>query len=115
MAETQFENDLRAMFEQAPPAPDAAAFAARVDARLARRGWQRAALVSILGALGVAITWLSFGLSLADFSLSLPTVQSVVAAAQSVAGPDNIGLWAAGVLVLALGLVVYYQSVAAEA
>ena len=114
MAETQFEDDLRAMFEQAPPASDAAAFAARVDAGLVRRGWQRAVLVSVLGVLGVAITWLSFGLSLADFSLSLPTVQSVVGTAQSVAGPDNIGLWAAGVLALALGLVVY-QSVTAEA
>jgi hypothetical protein len=114
MAETQFEDDLRAMFEQAPPAPDAAAFAARVDARLVRRGRQRAVLVCALGVLGAATAWLGFGLSPADFSLSLPTVQSVVGAAQSVAGPDNIGLWAAGVLIVALGLAAF-QSVTTEA
>ncbi len=114
MAETQFEDDLRAMFEQAPPAADAAAFAQRVDGRIVRRGRQRAVLVSILGVLGLAITWLWFGLSPADFSVTLPTLQSVTGAVQSVAGPGNIGLWALGVLALTLGLVVY-QSVAAEA
>jgi hypothetical protein len=115
MAETQFEDDLRAMFEQAPPAPDAAAFAQRVDAKLVRRGRQRAILVLVLGVLGVMITWLSFGLSLSDVSVGLPTLQSVMGGVQSISGPDNIGLWAAGVLVLALGLVVYYQTAAAEA
>jgi hypothetical protein len=109
MAETQFEDDLRMMFERAPPAPDAAAFAQQVDARIVRRGWLRAGLVSALGAAGVAIAWFSFGLSPSDFHVAVPTIQSVT---QSVAGPDNLGLWAAGILVLTLGLAGYQLATA---
>src|SRR5437879_3974344 len=71
MAETEFEHDLRTMFDEAPPAPDAAAFAVGIDRRIARRMWLRAALVSVLGLIGLLIACLQLGLSPSDLNLPL--------------------------------------------
>ncbi len=100
MADLEFEDDLRAAFAGAPPAPDADAFAGRVERGLDRMMWIRLVLVSVLGLLGVLIAWSVFGVSLTD----LASVSGAVTSAASSRGAvDEASAWAAGLLLLALG------------
>jgi hypothetical protein len=100
MADLQFEDDLRAMFQAAPSAPDAAAFAMRVERGLDRIQWIRLAMVSTLGLVGVVIAWAMFGASLSDVS---GLFSAMTRAASNTGAVDDASAWAAALLLLAFG------------
>ena len=100
MADLDFEDDLRGMFAVAAPAPDAAAFAARVEQGLDRIRWIRLAVVAVLGLLGGLIAWALFGASIADLSTALGAMAAATAGG---AGADDASGWAALLLVVAVG------------
>ena len=100
MAEMQFEDDLRAMFDAAPAAADAAQFAARVDRRIVRRQRMGLVLISVLGLAGLAIAFLMFRPSLGELGVSAPSSLSLDSLSASA---SDIGLWSVGIVVLTLG------------
>ena len=103
MAEAEFERDLQAMFDAAPPVADAAAFALRVDRRIARGQWLRLTIVLGFGVLGLIVSLAAFGRSTVDFA---PVFASMVQAAHgSPAALGDTSMWVGVLLLAALGLI----------
>ena len=108
MAETPFEHELQAMFDSAPRAPDAEAFAAAVDRRIDGGVWLRAGLVLAFGLLGLALSLALAGPSLFDLSglTGLTDLSRVLAKAASLDASawTDVRVWGAVLLLLGLGL-----------
>ncbi len=107
MADRDFEEDLRALFD-APNldpcvpglAADADPFAKRVQARIGQSDGLRAGLIVGLGLVGALIAWLRFGLSIHDLAASSNAIALAVAGQGDYDSPVP---WASGLLVLGLG------------
>jgi hypothetical protein len=100
MADLDFEDDLRALFDAPAPMSDSDAFAAQVQARIGQALWLRAALVGGLGLVGALIAWLRLGLSLHDLARGLNAMTVATGGEEAY---DSAVPWAAGLLLLGLG------------
>ena len=108
MAETPFEHDLQAMFDSAPRAPDAEAFALAVDRRIGGGVWLRAGLLLAFGVLGLGLSLALTGPSLFDLS-GLTDPSGLIrllakAASLDLSAWSDIRVWAAMLVLLGLGL-----------
>ena len=113
MAETEFEQDLRHMFDQPAPRlePDAASFTAGVDQRLDRARWLRAALLAGFGVLGLAIA-LALGVSPSQFQ---PIADKVAEAGTSGETLGDAAVWTAAGLLVLVAAVFFLRPASSEA
>ena len=98
MAETDFERNIRDMFEQPAALPDGAAFVSGVERRLDRAHWLRVGLVTVFGLIGVALTLLLSGASLGQFEPLVGGLSKILTGAPGALG--DTGAWVAGLLLL---------------
>ncbi len=117
MAETPFEHDLQAMFNDAPRGSDAEAFALAVDRRIGRGGWLQAGLLTAFGLLGLGLSLALAGPSVFDAALPggmLSDLSSDLARAASLDASawSDPRVWAAGLVLLGLGFLVVRPALA---
>ena len=116
MAETSFERDLQAMFDDAPGAPDAEAFVAAVDRRIGRALWLQIGLLIAFGVLGLGLSLVLAGPSMFDFSgltgLAALARSLAAAAALDASAWSDVRVWTAGLVLLGLGLLVVRPALA---
>ena len=100
MAETDFEDDLRFLFDAAPPAQDAAVFAKGVDRRIARGMWARIAVLSVFALVGVVVSALLLGVTPFSLAASVNGLMSV--ASDPAAAFGDARVWLAGLILAVL-------------
>ncbi|CAN5151236.1 hypothetical protein BH11PSE2_BH11PSE2_04890 [soil metagenome] len=105
MAETGFETDLEAMFDQAPAFSDDAVFARQVDGRLDKMLKTRRWVYGVCGSLGAAVaalelTQLDFTAGMQGFTTGVSGIASQAASIDMAPLASPAFLWSAAILII---------------
>jgi len=101
VSEPDFESQIAALYRETPSMPDDAAFVAQVDARIDSYLWRRRLILTLLGAIGGAITFAV----LQRFD-AVPMLKSILVESYGLIGSTLSVPWGTPVLALLVVLLV---------